>query len=707
MPLHEGKKPTSQMQGYRAILLEPTVARAFSRTCRPFLVQGATHAAQPLQYGGRKGLAIESLHLLTRLWQINARRRAQSLALVFIDIQSAFYAVTKEMIAGFDGTEDTLVAVFQRLNLPSTAFEEFKAHVGTGNEVFEHTRSSLLAGSAGANLRHTWFAVENGNALQAPATGSRPGDPNADLLYSFIMSKILRCIRSRAEDAGIALEEDTPYGPVVNHAAWVDDAVFAIFSSAESLISKTATLLSIIIDVATEHGMQLSFGPGKTSVLFEFHGKRAQSMRQKLDKEFRGFLPVCSEHWGCKRVPITNHYKYLGGFLVRGGSKLQEIRVRSACAHSNMRPLKKVLTNDDMSMEHKRTLVKSFGLSRLVLHSGTWCNLTQGEYQAWHAAVYKLYQVVQPRNVDGTVKHSEMYQLAEDIQSPMPMELLYINRLRLLFHLFRTADAYLIAAVLWNFQHAGEASWLYGTMKSVKWLQSQLGREVIPDELHELQNPQTWKDFQPAHNDLKKTLKKAEKAHLLRVKGFCSFLHHRAKQHELLLAMNWQAPAISQCISVEHSCDVCDKKFATQAALATHQQRKHGQRVAMRFFAIDGVCRACHRNYHTRSRLIQHLHHGASQCWVRHLRAYHPMSAEQMQDLDEKDIQLGIASHQHGFVRMEFDKIWNVCENADLTSTLHKKDFPDVACGLPQMMNWSSGDILVYCRLDVEVESEQ
>ena len=59
------------MTTYRVILLEPALAR-------------------PLQYGGRKGLGIEALHLQVRLWQSSAKHSNQSLGLVFIDIKAAF-----------------------------------------------------------------------------------------------------------------------------------------------------------------------------------------------------------------------------------------------------------------------------------------------------------------------------------------------------------------------------------------------------------------------------------------------------------------------------------------------------------------------------------------------------------------------------------------------------------------------------------------
>ena len=63
------------MIGYRAIMLEPTLSRALSRAWRPQLIEGLQRQAHQLQYGGRKGLSIEALHLQVRPWQTSAKSR--------------------------------------------------------------------------------------------------------------------------------------------------------------------------------------------------------------------------------------------------------------------------------------------------------------------------------------------------------------------------------------------------------------------------------------------------------------------------------------------------------------------------------------------------------------------------------------------------------------------------------------------------------
>ena len=147
------------MPTYRAIMLEPTVARMLSRAWRPKLTAGLDKVAQPLQCGGRQGLGIEALHLHVRLWQSNALHERQSLGLVFIDIRAAFYSVIKPMLATFAGTADSLSHPFSRLNLPASAYQEFLSCIHRGQLIHKATGSEILADGVAATLSHTWFVV--------------------------------------------------------------------------------------------------------------------------------------------------------------------------------------------------------------------------------------------------------------------------------------------------------------------------------------------------------------------------------------------------------------------------------------------------------------------------------------------------------------------------------------------------------------------
>ena len=466
LPLFKGKGSPCKMTGYRAILLEPTLARIFSRTWRGRLADGLSAVAVNMQWGGRQGLGITPLHLQVRLWQSNALHSKKSLALIFIDLKQAFYSVVKPMLARFDGSMESAAGIFQLLNLPPSAFQAFLDNIGNGSLIQEATGSSILADYMGANLSATWFIVPNGCSVSAPQTGSRPGDPCADLLFGFIMTHILKGIYSKAAEAKIILQQQVEDGTLAQCVTWVDDVAMAVMEDAEKLVQTTTHLLSIVRDVTLEHGMQMSYGQGKTAVILEFRGEKAKHFRQKFEAEQSDGLLVLSEHSGAIKVPVVSHYKHLGGHIVRGRTLLPEIRTRGASAMQNLVPLKQIFNNADVPVEHKQMLIRSMGLSVLRLHAASWFTLNQGEMEAWTAAIFKIYQLMESRNDEGEIRHKELYQLAAQARAPMPVEMIYLERLRLFVHVLQIFDPCVITAILHNYRLAGPDSWLHGLMKS-------------------------------------------------------------------------------------------------------------------------------------------------------------------------------------------------------------------------------------------------
>eukprot|EP00438_Fugacium_kawagutii_P006414 Skav224267 [mRNA] locus=scaffold2636:225477:226151:- [translate_table: standard] len=174
LPLFKRKGSANQMTNYRAIMLEPALARAFARAWRPRLEAALCQVAAPMQWGGshrcqglssaalsgavvpagrslestqaddrysaderasaaallgvavnaskEEALCTAALHLAVRSWQRAAQATRQSLGLIFIDIRSAFYTVVRPFLAGFDGSHDSAQRLFAILQLPPTVY---------------------------------------------------------------------------------------------------------------------------------------------------------------------------------------------------------------------------------------------------------------------------------------------------------------------------------------------------------------------------------------------------------------------------------------------------------------------------------------------------------------------------------------------------------------------------------------------------------
>ena len=112
------------------------------------------------------------------------------------------------------------------------------------------------------------------------------------------MAQMLQQIRQRAQAEGLDLQFEVDEGQTTRRVTWVDDLALSVQKPADQVVTATASLMSIILDVMTEHGMELSFGKGKTAAMFTFRGKNAVEMKQRFEKECQDSLPVMSEHLG-------------------------------------------------------------------------------------------------------------------------------------------------------------------------------------------------------------------------------------------------------------------------------------------------------------------------------------------------------------------------------------------------------------------------
>eukprot|EP00435_Cladocopium_sp_Y103_P026377 s2553_g6.t1 len=679
LPLHKKKTHASLMEGYRAILLEPTLARAFSRSWRSKLTQGLTNIATPLQQGGRKGLGIEPLHLVLRTWQSNAAHQHKSLGLIFVDFRAAFYRIIKPMLASLDGSVESLVNIFRDLKLPPTAFEQFMQNIGTSNLVQKATNSDIIAGHVAADLATTWFIVPNSRQIHAPRTGSRPGDPCADILFGYVLAQMLSTIIQRANESGIQLCFEAADGTTASCLTWVDDLAIGVTEVADKMLGSVTTILSILIDVATEHGMELSYGRGKTAVLLDFRGQHAVKTRQAFEASNQEAIAVMSEHVGRTLVPVLGFYKHLGGIVTPNGSLLPEIKARGKSMLQNIAPLKSIFTSREIDIDKRRMLLKSLGISVARLHSGTWFNMTQADVEAWHAVLFRAYHMLEKRQDTGTYEHKQMFDLANQLHSPMPMEMLYIERIRLLVHMIQVHDPYVITALLHNLQIAGNQSWLYGAIMALKWAQTQIGEQGIPSELFELHDRRTWDIFHEVTGDLKRMIKAVEKAHQIRLKTYAALKQQGDFQAQLFSEIGWSRIGtdedMSQDVSPSIQCTVCHAVFASHAALAVHEQRKHQLRIALRRFVKDATCRACCRHYQTRTRLLGRLHRGGTKCWLFHMRSFRPMDLVETESFDALDREQGVAFHHSANVTESAKRSWRWATEDELIPLLETLDF--------------------------------
>ena len=592
-------------------------------------------------------------------------------AILFADIRSAFYTVAKPLLTGFDGTEESVANIFRCLKLPPSAYDAFKANIHEADLIRRATDSDLASAHIQSSLAQTWFVVPGASELRAPQTGSRPGDPLADLLFGLVLTRVLEQTNEQLLQLGLVeegMEDDEPFSTCVT---WVDDIAIAVYAPASEIAAKAATAASVLLDVMTEHGLTLALGVGKTALMMHYYGKEAHKSRQRDEQAFADHLPVMVEHGGRTCIPLVSHYRHLGGQITKQGNALAEIRIRKAQTMQKLGPLKKFLQEERFAIDTRRTLVVSMGLSVMSLHAGTWFKWAEGEFGTWQGAIHTAYQTLKRFNPEDANAHMTVYELAKLANSPTPMELLFLARIRVFLQILQVEDDMIVGAVLHNFHCAKEQSWLAGLETACIWMAEQRGREGLPDSLFDLHNWDAWKDLRKHVRVLRKAAQQAKQAHLMRVRVLCALEEHAKFQDSMLVAMGSKHETqMEEEADLDHVCGECGEGFPSPAALAVHMNRKHGERHALRRYTCDSICRIRHKQYHTRMRLLTHLHCGGTGCWIQLMRNYHPMTEEEAQCLDDLDREQGYALHQKGLRNHETDKKWRHCTADELMGGL-------------------------------------
>ena len=103
--------------------------------------------------------------------------------------------------------------------------------------------------------------------------------------------------------------------------------------------------------------------------MISFHGKGATVARQEAEQKYGQGWALMSEHKGKVIIPIVGHYRHLGGFITRSGSRIPELRVRTVGALSKLKPLRRILVHEGLQKEQRSRLIKSLGLSVFTLHA--------------------------------------------------------------------------------------------------------------------------------------------------------------------------------------------------------------------------------------------------------------------------------------------------------------------------------------------------
>ena len=622
--------------GFRSILISSVPGKVLHRAVRSRLLDVLTHFRPPLQAGAIPGEGIEYISLAAQCFQQYREGRRQPWALVFYDIQAAFYSVVRELIVPTVQSEEGLLRLFHALKIPPQAVSELKSKLETLALLPSLQTSPHLVATVQDLYRGTWFKLSQSALLTITQRGTRPGDPAADAVFGLAMAALLHSIDEQLIRAGLA-----PEVPKATHVpgwaalqseprwgcpAWADDFVQPVDGDCSAqLLCKVQQGVGLVSGCVSSMGMRLTFDAEKTAVLLPAGTDMHQQPIQRQGDSC--YIPiedhVTGEH---HRLPVIHAYKHLGGILTADASPVMDLHHRHAKAMSVVKPLRaKLFAQRTQPLTLRRTLLRSLALSKYV-HTGAAILLKAAFHQRlWSQHYIHLWRALAARTAPD--QHIHAYQVLHLARAPSPALALAKSRAVLLAKLVQTGPSLLGYLLYMHWQCAPRTAWisqLEHDYKVVATFVPQV-RDLIPPStpvtaiLESLAEEPTW--------------------WLRQVRKACKVFEEDLSRWSAGETVSAAETALSvPDTDLPYRCHVCEAHFRLRKHLGVHLARAHGILSPARHYAPVEYCLSCHRFYGQVPRVQMHLKQKHS-CLLRCVYLIPPMDLEQIRTAERPSVE--------------------------------------------------------------------
>ena len=167
-------------------------ANHYSAALRAALAPVLCETVKGQQSGAVKGGVTEFPMFIARLFLRHAALRKVSAAVLFGDLQRAYYSVLVELVTG-----PLLTPEERRVVLENTGMDELRrltleVDLSQGHCLFDHLPLPQdLKAAVREWLRLAWFTVEGSPFYFVHNIGVKPGDPSADVLFALFSSAFM------------------------------------------------------------------------------------------------------------------------------------------------------------------------------------------------------------------------------------------------------------------------------------------------------------------------------------------------------------------------------------------------------------------------------------------------------------------------------------------------------------------------------------
>ncbi|CAL1167790.1 unnamed protein product [Cladocopium goreaui] len=443
IPIWKGKLAKDTCEAYRSILLSSTLGKVVHRTLRIHQKDIYEAYLHSQQLGGRCHVPVTLGAHQTRAFVRWHRDCGHPTAVLFVDLQEAFYRVLRQLALPGSFEDEALAKLAQRLGLGPDILHELWKHLQEPCALDRAGMPACAQRVVRALHSNTHFQIPQQDDHVQTKLGTRPGDAYADIVFGFLLARVLHSYEEQLAQAQVLSSVPSQEGmelfnvEVQQNAemcrflgpVWMDDMALCLWSETNAgLKAKIGVATSILLDIFREHAMTPNLRPGKTELMVSPRGPGTRAWKKEM------FGPLSTKHFpaigehGLYHVHLVTSYTHLGGVIHYTGEVRAEVRRRVAIAHQAFSKHRKLVYQCRAFSLHKRAeIFRSLILSRLLYGADSWALWDSHSKMKLHSAIMKLY-----RRLLGSAHNAHMQddEILWRVGLSSPTDLLRLCRLR-------------------------------------------------------------------------------------------------------------------------------------------------------------------------------------------------------------------------------------------------------------------------------------
>ena len=321
LPIWKGKHLKDQCSAFRSILLSSCLGKVMHKAVRTKQLDLYQHFLHHQQLGGRRGVPVTLGGHQVRAFQRICAQRGQPSALLFVDLQEAFYRVLRPLVVDGPIDDVTIATMAARIDLDEGFLHDLRAALQQPCALEEAGIPSHLRRAIRALHTDTFFQLPMQHDQVVTQIGTRPGD----VIFGFLMAKVLQKFQQVMDAEGLLLpvpiEDSLAFEAAVPSdnfsfvgPCWMDDLCVCLTAETnEKLDSALGFATGVLLDIFKSYAMTPNLQPGKTAVLISPRGPGTNHWKRKMFGPMSDgcFLSLGEHH--SYRVPIVTEYTHLGG----------------------------------------------------------------------------------------------------------------------------------------------------------------------------------------------------------------------------------------------------------------------------------------------------------------------------------------------------------------------------------------------------------